>query len=88
MLLCAVGYRGMISSTHLIHLNMVCHGHNMLVQPITCTCNMQITNPDNLSIFLYVLTPEGDIRRVLGNQVLGASFVSFLVVAIRPVPDE
>ena len=28
-----------------------------------------------LSIFLYVLTPEGDIRRVPGNQVLGVSFV-------------
>ena len=26
-----------------------------------------------LSIFLYVLTPEGDIRRVPGNQVLGVS---------------
>ena len=28
-----------------------------------------------LSIFLYVLTPEGDIRQVPGNQVLG--LVSF-----------
>ena len=28
----------------------------------------------NLSIFLYVLTPEGDIRWVPGNQVLGVSF--------------
>ena len=28
-----------------------------------------------ISIFLYVLTPEGDIRRVPGNQVLGVSFV-------------
>ena len=27
-----------------------------------------------LSIFLYVLTPEGDIRRVPVNQVLGVSF--------------
>ena len=27
-----------------------------------------------LSIFLYVLTPEGDIRRVPGNQALGVSF--------------
>ena len=26
-----------------------------------------------LSIFLYVLTPEGDIRRVPVNQVLGVS---------------
>ena len=31
-----------------------------------------------LSIFLYVLTPEGDIRRVRGNQVLGVSFVVFV----------
>ena len=27
------------------------------------------------SIFLYVLTPEGDIRRVPVNQVLGVSFI-------------
>ena len=27
-----------------------------------------------LSIFLYVLTSEGDIRRVPRNQVLGVSF--------------
>ena len=27
-----------------------------------------------LSIFLYVLTPEGDIRRVPRNQVLGVIF--------------
>ena len=33
-----------------------------------------------LSIFLYVLTPEGDIRRVPGNQVMGVSFVLFLLV--------
>ena len=26
------------------------------------------------SSFLYVLTPEGDIRRVPGNQVLGVFF--------------
>ena len=31
-----------------------------------------------LSIFLYVLTPEGDIRRVPVNQVLGVSFFSSL----------
>ena len=31
-----------------------------------------------LSIFVYVLTPEGDIRRVPVNQVLGVSlFFSF-----------
>ena len=41
-----------------------------------------------LSIFLYVLTPEGDIRRVPGNQVLGVikffciSFCSMLVVLV------
>ena len=34
--------------------------------------------PIYLSIFLYVLTPEGDIRRVPGNQVLGVS--CFVVV--------
>ena len=28
-----------------------------------------------LPIFLYVLTPEGDIRRVPGNQVLGVSLL-------------
>ena len=32
-----------------------------------------------LSIFLYVLTPEGDIRRVPGNQVLGLVFLFLLV---------
>ena len=33
-----------------------------------------------LSIYLSVLTPEGDIRRVPGpgNQVLGVSFVFFV----------
>ena len=30
-----------------------------------------------LSIFLYVVTPEGDIRRVPVNQVLGVSFFFF-----------
>ena len=30
-----------------------------------------------LSFFLYVLTPEGDIRWVPGNQVLGVSVVFF-----------
>ena len=30
-----------------------------------------------LSIFLYVLTPEGDIRRVPVNQVLGLVLVFF-----------
>ena len=30
-----------------------------------------------LSIFLYVLTPKGDIRRVPVNQVLGVSFFFF-----------
>ena len=33
----------------------------------------------HLTIFLYVLTPEGDIRRVPGNQVLGVSFLCFFV---------
>ena len=31
-----------------------------------------------LSIFLYVLTPEGDTRRVPVNQVLGVGFLFFL----------
>ena len=30
-----------------------------------------------LSIFLYVLTPEGDIRQIPVNQVLGVSFFFF-----------
>ena len=34
-----------------------------------------------LSIFLYVLTPEGDFRRVPGNQVLGVSFLCFFFVS-------
>ena len=33
-----------------------------------------------LSIFLYVLTPEGDIRRVPVNQVLGVSLFCFFLV--------
>ena len=33
----------------------------------------------DLSIFLYVLTPEWDIRRVPRNQVLGVSFCFLLV---------
>ena len=44
-----------------------------------------------LSIFLYVLTPEGDIRRVPGNQVLGVSFflcVSFCAMLVVLVVSE
>ena len=37
-------------------------------------------NPTYLSIFLDVLTPEGDIRRVPVNQVLGVSIFFFLFV--------
>ena len=36
-----------------------------------------IGNTIYLSIFLYVLTPEGDIRRVPVNQVLGVVFFFF-----------
>ena len=32
---------------------------------------MQVGRYLSISIFLYVLTSEGDIRRVPGNQVLG-----------------
>ena len=44
-----------------------------------------------LSIFLYVLTPEGDFRRVPGNQVLGVSvffFVSFCAMLLVLVVSE
>ena len=43
-----------------------------------------------LSIFLYVLTPEGDIRRVPVNQVLGVSclFVFFCAVLVVLVVSE
>ena len=43
-----------------------------------------------LFIFLYVLTPEGDIRRVPVNQVLGVSFSSFffLVCNVSCVSSE
>ena len=44
-----------------------------------------------LSIFLYVLTPEGDIRRVPVNQVLGVSlffFFFFLVCNVSCVSSE
>ena len=41
--------------------------------------NLQKNDPIYLSIFLYVLTPEGDIRRVPGNQVLGVSLLLFFV---------
>ena len=42
------------------------------------------------SIFLYVLTPEGDIRRVPVNQVLGVSFfvVVFFVCNVSCVSSE
>ena len=45
---------------------------------------------DYLSIFLYVLTPEGDIRRVPGNQVLGLVFlfVSFCAMLVVLVVSE
>ena len=37
-----------------------------------------------LSIFLYVLTPEGDIRRVPVNQVLGGScFFLYAMLVVR-----
>ena len=39
----------------------------------------KIRDKIDLSIFLYVLTPEGDIRRVPGNQVLGLGFFFSLV---------
>ena len=43
-----------------------------------------------LSIFLYVLTPEGDIRRVPGNQVLGVifSFCSFCAMLVLVVSER
>ena len=44
-----------------------------------------------LSIFLYVLTPEGDIRRVPGDQVLGVSWifcVSFCAMLVVLVVRE
>ena len=47
-----------------------------------------------MSIFLYVLTQEGDIRRVPGNQVLGGSFlcccffVSFCAMLVVLVVSE
>ena len=44
-----------------------------------------------LSIFLYVLTPEGDIRRVPANQVLGVSllvFFFFLMSNVSCVSSE
>ena len=41
-----------------------------------------------LSIFLYVLTPEGDIRRVPVNQVLGFSFFVFFLCNVSCVSSE
>ena len=45
-----------------------------------------------LSIFLYVLTTEGDFRRVPGNQVLGVSFLclffSFCAMLVVLVVSE
>ena len=46
----------------------------------------------HLSILLYILTPEGDIRRVPGNQVLGLVsflfFVSFCAMLVVLVVSE
>ena len=39
----------------------------------------------SISIFLYVLTPEGDIRRVAVNQVLGVSFFVFFFLCVMLV---
>ena len=39
-----------------------------------------LSEKNYLSIFLYVLTPEGDIRRVPVNEVLGVSFFFFVFV--------
>ena len=36
-----------------------------------------------LSSFLYVLTPEGDIRRVPGNRVLGVSLFLLLQTCLH-----
>ena len=36
-----------------------------------------------LSIFLYVFTPEGDIRRLSGNQVLGVSFLGSAKIRVK-----
>ena len=41
-----------------------------------------------LSIFLYVLTPEGDIRRVQVNQVLGVSLFVFCAMLVVLVVSE
>ena len=41
-----------------------------------------------LSIFLYVLTPEGDIRRVPVNQVLGVRFFFFFAILVVLVVSE
>ena len=41
-----------------------------------------------LSIFLYVLTPEGDIRRVLVNHVLGFFFFFFCAMLVVLVVSE
>ena len=41
-----------------------------------------------LSIFLYVLTPEGDIRRVPVNQVLGVIFFFFCAMLVVLVVSE
>ena len=38
-----------------------------------------VVRPSYLSIFLYVLTPERDIRRVPVNQVLGVSLFFFVL---------
>ena len=48
----------------------------IVVEISACTTFAQNKNLSVLhcSIFLYVLTPEGDIKRVPVNQVLGGSF--------------
>ena len=44
--------------------------HDLPPAPIEEALPLELTGPV-LSIFLYVLTPEGNIRRVPRNQVLG-----------------
>ena len=48
---------------------------------VTAVClSVHMKNIIYLSIFLYILIPEGDIRRVPGNQVLGVSFCEMLAL--------
>ena len=56
------------------NFNKVAISHNCILD---CFCNSIY-----LFIVLYVLTPEGDIRRVPGNHVLGVRR-AFLIVIVQ-----